>query len=636
MSFSPFSNSELEFIKKALNGQGWVQKNRTGNQYRYSIDPRDRIVSMALEHEIPSPLKTHKYMPLARVKFGILASIGMIRDDLLQKLMTFWGIKVKEIEPILSQIFTFEEFKNLASTPDMKNKIMSEFLAQLPDVDDKDENVFYQRLRLSLANSKHVLDYNITRKITEALSSLKIMPTMQFDEVLELKDGIPITLVDQVLVYKNPDYYEVVFLEPGYFVYFRDFEIENVKMRLLIDSIAMNVLYNTWKVDLASLVSNLIKAARLAFSAALNYTGISEFKKVYFIQKNLDLLLKKHIKEMDALQGDPSAELVFPYPNLWFDTVRSSTLSVPVWNVFIKPPETFDELQARRVYLDSQKQSKQGRFGDTITPLSATLAVFNKAGQKYAFFLVLVELARIATKLNNYDECKGKYQLAIDFALKTENLVNPDELVVIQEEYAMACVRYKDLDNAIRQLTILFNYLERARPETDSKRIDILLKLNKIYIERHDFASLESEIQDYFKKIKDFADKHKDKIVLSHYYRVLGLFWGKKGKDSTALDAFRKGLSETQSLNLVDVQIDIILDIGRIYLYGKKKNLQAAERYLLQGNEIVGRTDNLLRELYIYEMLQDLYTQMDNMELAGHFNKESQRLRVALRSRGEL
>ena len=114
------------------------------------------------------------------------------------------------------------------------------------------------------------------------------------------------------------------------------------------------------------------------------------------------------------------------------------------------------------------------------------------------------------------------------------------------------------------------------------------------------------------------------------------MYWSKKGKDSNALDAYKKGLSEAISINLIDIQIDIIIDIGKIYLYAKKKNLQAAERYLLQGNDIVGKTDNLLRELHIYEMLQDLYTQMDNMELAGHFNKESQRLRVALRSRGEL
>nr|MDO8117286.1 hypothetical protein [Candidatus Sigynarchaeota archaeon] len=200
MSFSRFSNSESTFIKNALDGQGWVEKNRIGNPYRYFIDPRERIVSMTLEHEIPSPIKTHKYFPLGRAKFGLLTSIGVIRDDLLQKLFTFWGIKMKEIEPVLSTLFTFEELKKLPGSPDIKNKIMAEFLAPLPDIEEKDENLFYQRLRLSLANNKQVLDYTITRKITEALSELNIVPTMKFDDILELRDGIPVTLVDQILV----------------------------------------------------------------------------------------------------------------------------------------------------------------------------------------------------------------------------------------------------------------------------------------------------------------------------------------------------------------------------------------------------------------------------------------------------
>ncbi|MFX0103851.1 MAG: hypothetical protein ACFFCS_30090, partial [Candidatus Hodarchaeota archaeon] len=199
-----------------------------------------------------------------------------------------------------------------------------------------------------------------------------------------------------------------------------------------------------------------------------------------------------------------------------------------------------------------------------------------------------------------------------------------------------AHVKFKNYDNAVRQLTILYNYLERSRPASDSKLPDILIKLNKIFITRDDSESLDFEIQKYFKKIKEFADKQKDKVISAQYYHILGLYYQKRDKLSSAISNLRKGISEAQDSAIAEVEIDIIIDLIQIYLYGKKKSYSTAEKYLTRANEIVGNSDNLLQELKIYDMLNDLYNQTDNLELAGYYNQQSQKLRFALKSRGLL
>jgi tetratricopeptide (TPR) repeat protein len=633
----PFSNAEIKAISDVLSKAGWVGRNTLGKGYRFFADKKERVVSLTIEHLIGSLMRGKGYLPLARVKFSILASIGMVKEDLLKKLFLYWSQKLKEITPIFEQLFLPEAIVQVPDEDDMYEAAKRDFIDRMPEADmEKDENAFYQRVRLALTHEKFTLDYVTCKQLSTAFQELGLQPTQSFNEIYELQDGLASTCIDQILVFKNPDYKEIIFMEPGYITYYRDIEVENVRARIFVDSYALEPLANTWKVDLVPMVQALIKNARSAFTECLNETGVAEFTKVYFVKKNLDLFLKTYLKAFNPLKDSEMQELVFPVPNAWYEILHSATLLPPVWNLFIKPPETFDELQARRVYIESQKQSKQGNFTEIIGALSATLATFNKAGQKYAFFLALVELARIAARVNNFAECKSKFEMALDFAIKSEGFIGSEEIIKVQEEYAEACVRFKELDSAIRQYTLLSNYLERARPETDSKRIDILLKLNTIFIGRPDSDSLDHEILGYFKIVKEFADRHKDKFVLASYHLVLGKYFEKRGKPSQAVDTFKKGMDIAHEAGSLDVELDCIISIGNIALYGKKKNIQGAQRYLERGNEIVGKTDDLFKELKIYEMLQDLYTQQDNMELAGHYNKESQRLRVALKARGLL
>nr|MDO8110395.1 hypothetical protein [Candidatus Sigynarchaeota archaeon] len=636
MQNPPFSAKELALISAPLEAQGWVQNNHPGLKFKYFIDKKERVVNLAVECPFEPPTKTRKHFYVFRLKFGLIASLGVVKEEFAKKLFTFWSQKLKEIFLVFEQLPVAEQVKGLDASGDTRNQIKVDYIDKLPEaMENKDENSFHERVRMFLSSQKGTIDFATCKKLAGAFKELNLHPVNKFDDIFELQDGVAATFIDHLLVYKNPDYQELVFLEPGYVTYYRDIEIENVKMRVLADSFAIEPLMKIWKVDIAMVLQNIIKSARAAFMTCINATGISEFTKVYFIKKNFDLYMKTYIKQFDPMKNAEAKELAFPIPSTWYEILHS-TLVPSTWNLFTKPPETFEELQARHVYIDSQKQSKQGNFTEIISALSATLATFNKTGQKYAFYLVLVELARIAVKVSNYPECKAKYDVAIDYAVKSEGLVNPDEIIKLHEEYADACVKFMDFDNGVRQYTVLFNYLERARPETDSKRIEILIKLNKIFINRNDFSSLQFEIQEYFKKIKDFADKHKDKSILASYYRILGLYYEKKGKFSDALTAYKKGLDEAQDAGATETELEIIIELGKTYLSGKKKNLELAQRYLERGNEIVGKTDDLVKELKIYEMLEELYNVLNDYPKAGHYNKESQRLRMALKARGLL
>ncbi|MHA1680406.1 MAG: tetratricopeptide repeat protein, partial [Promethearchaeota archaeon] len=392
-----------------------------------------------------------------------------------------------------------------------------------------------------------------------------------------------------------------------------------------------------WKIDIEMFFREMLQSVRVAFMTFLNLTGVSDFTKVYFYKKNLGLVVKNYMKGYVNRGTDPDfKDLVFPIPNPWFEILMSNNLRFPSWNLFIKPPETFDELHARQVFLESQKQTKQGGFAETVSAYSRILAIFNKSGQKYGFFLTLLELARLAVKVGNYDEVKKKYTMVIQFAKKNEGIINSDEFIMIQEEFAEAHLKFENKDDAIRQITLLYNYLERSRPETDTKRIDMLLKLNEVFISRDDYESIEGEIVQYFRKIKDFAEKHRNKLILIEYHRILGMYYARKGKLSNAVASFKRGVSEAQGLGLIKNEIAIMLEISKVYLYGKKKDLKAASRYLEHANELIGKTDDLLQELKIYEMLYDLYRQTDNYELSSFYDKQSSQLRMALRKRGLL
>ncbi|MEX2684225.1 MAG: tetratricopeptide repeat protein [Candidatus Sigynarchaeota archaeon] len=633
----PFSAKELALISASLDAAGWKQRNAAGIKHRYFIGKKERVVNLTVVYPIEPNVKIKKDFYLFRFRFGLIASLGLINEDFIKKLFMYWAQKMKDIDVVFEQLPITEKIKGLDTSPDIKNRVKVEFVDKLPEaVEDKDENMFHERLRLFLATQKFTIDYATCKKIAAALVDLKLEPVNRYDNIFELQDGVSASFIDRLLVFKNPEYDEIVFLEPGYLTYYRDVEVENVRMRILVDSYAIEPMITLWKVDIAELLKDIIRSARAGLAACINATGIAEFTKVYFIKKNFDIYMKAYLKQFDPVKNADAKELAFPVPNTWHEILHTPNLVQPPWNLFTKPPETFEELQARRVYMESQRQGKQGNLSETVSALSQTLATFNKAGQKYAFYLVIVELARIAVKVGNHPECKAKYDLAMDFAIKSDGLVMPDEIMKLQEEYAEACVKFADYDNAVRQYTLLFNYLERARPETDSKRIDVLLKLNKIFINRNDFASLEFEIQKYFKQIKDFADKHKDKFILAAYYRVLGLYYEKKGKFSDALACYKRAMEEAANAGAIETELEAIIELGKNYLSGKKKNLEAAQKVLERGNTIVGKTDDLVKELKIYEMLEELYNQMNNYQLASHYNKESQRLRMALKSRGML
>ncbi|MBD3185281.1 hypothetical protein GF325_00520 [Candidatus Bathyarchaeota archaeon] len=642
MRILPFNQSELESIKKPLIANGWRENDHVvleGNACKFFIYKHGRIANLTLEYPIPIPFTTRSYFNLGRVKYSIFASLGMIREEYLVKLFLYWSKKLPEIIPVISQVLNEKKVLDLKTSKDQQNEISGQFIARLPEPSaSKDEKFYLQRLRLNLSREKSNLDYGTCKHLGAVFKEMNLVPTQNFSDNIELADGLAPALMDRLLVFKNPDYSEKIFLEPGFFTYYRDIEIENVRFRAYFDTFAIEPLIKYWNVDIENFFSEMLKAVRLSFTSFLDLTGVSEFTKVYFFQKNLDLAVKQYLASYPKDAQDPDfKEIVFPIPNPWFENVMAgNSLRYPSWNLFIKAPETFDELQARKVYLDGQKQTKQGDFSETIAAYSKILAIFNKSGQKYGFFLTLLELARIAVKVGKYDEVKKKYNLLIEFAKKNESIISPDEFTMIQEEFAEAHLKFDNKDNAIRQITLLYNYLERARPESDTKRIDMLLKLNEVFIERDDFMSIDSEIQDYFKKIKNFAEKHKNKMILARYHLILARYYVKRGKISSALSSLKRGLSDAQSLNLVKEEVAILIEISKIHLYGKKKDLSQAERYLEAANERVGKTDDLVKELRVYEMLHDLYRQQDNYELASFYDKQSSKLRVALRARGIL
>lgn len=633
----PFNGTELSLISEPLDKQGWKQRNTAGIRHRYFTDKKGRVVNLTVEYPFEPPTRIRKNFYLFRARFGLIASLGVIKEEFVKKLFTYWAQKMKEIDAVFEQLDLAGRLKALDMSPDIKNRVKVDFVDKLPETDeDKDENMYYERVRIFLAAQKYTLDFATCKKVAATLKDLKIEPVGRLDGIFAFQDGISPNFVDRLLVFKNPDYDELVLLEPGFLTYYRDIEIENVRMRIMFDSYAIDPLINIWKLDIADLLKEIITGARAALAACINATGIAEFTKVYFIKKNFDTYMKTYLKLFDPNRNADLKELAFPIPSAWHELLHTQNLVQPPWNLFTKPPETFEELHARQVYMESQKQGKQGNLSEMISHLSQTLVTFNKSGQRYAFYLTIVELARIAVRVGNYPECKAKYDLAMDYAIKSDGLVMPDEIMKLQEEYAEACVKFVDYDNAVRQYTLLFNYLERARPETDSKRIDVLLKLNKIFINRNDFAALDYEIQRYFKQIKDFADKQKDKFITAAYYRVYGLYYEKKGKFSDAMAAYRRAMDEAASAGAIETELEAIMELGKNYLSGKKKNFEAAQKVLERGNAIVGKTDDLVKELKIYEMLEDLYNQMNNYQLAGHYNKESQRLRMALKSRGML
>ncbi|MFX0101108.1 MAG: hypothetical protein ACFFCS_16150, partial [Candidatus Hodarchaeota archaeon] len=435
----PFNEKEIQAVQEPLISQNWSESNSLSTPYKFFISKKERLINLTIEHEITPPFKVRGYFPLGRVKFSFIGELGLVTTELVSKLSRFWSKDLKQFGTLLQELFNVKAIAKLNPSPEIKNKVTTRFVSKLPEpMEDKDENYFYQRLRLFFSRKKDTLDYASAKKLVATLKDINILPTYKFDDIPELSKGLPAGTVDRLLIFKNPDFQEVVFLEAGFITYFRDIEVENVKLRIYFDSFAIEPLVTFWKADIAAFFQAILKNLRLAFGEFLKKTRISEFKKVYFVKKNFDIFCSNYLKDFDPLRDPDQKELVFPIPNLLFEIIHSNALVFPSWNIFIKPPETIEELQARRVYENTRSQTKQGNFTETIAALSRILPVFNKSGQKYAFYLVLLELGRLALKVNDYDQVQKKFDLAINFAEKNEGIVSQDEYITLQEEYADA------------------------------------------------------------------------------------------------------------------------------------------------------------------------------------------------------
>ncbi|MHA1698902.1 MAG: hypothetical protein ACTSWN_08705, partial [Promethearchaeota archaeon] len=407
MHIAPFTNREIEQIKEALDSFGWKEQNdlcmplSSKGNYKYYINERERVVGLTAEFHILPPFKSRKYFPLGRIKFGLLACPGLLRGEYLKKLFIYWAGSIKNLELEIFKLFQLERLTDVKRVETDKDVIEAEFLNQVPEpTDNRDENFYFQRVRIHLSRAENACDYVTCKKLVKALKEINIHPHNKFDDIAILHDGISPALIDRFLMFKNPNIDEIVFLEPGFVTFYRDSEIENVQFRAYFDSFALIPLIKIWKVDISEFISGVIKAIRLAFARFLNATGVMDFKKIYFIKKNFDLFTKVTLKNANPIRTDDTRELVLPVPNVLLDILQTTSPTFPSWNIFIKPPESFDELRARRILLDSRQNIKRGSFQTTVTALSSILPIFNKSGQKYAFFLTVVELARIAVRMN--------------------------------------------------------------------------------------------------------------------------------------------------------------------------------------------------------------------------------------------
>jgi len=644
MSIRPFTSSEIENLKEAIEKNGWKIESRVDDCFRYTINKNNILIfTMKFPIELKNLRLSIPY-EIANFKISIAFKIWHLNKN-TSKIIIYLLKTLKELadQVILEPDFPIEgKLQNLIS---LLNVL-------IPDVNkDENEKSWVNRVRTSLMNKRgqyaeqfQGFDSNKLIAIIEKLKESGLNPT--FNQPWELLKGLPKIRTSETLLFSNEDedFDEFFIIEKGYMTYFKDIAYNKFYIRTLFETYNPYIFSSIFDFQGASgykfenSIHNWIKVARLLLNSIIeiiNEGNINQNELIRFKPENE--LKYENFDEKDN---------VFPFSALHYETTIAKEL-FPIHNdLFNSPPVNYEVIESSmNYYTKAESYIRKYQFDAATNVLNEALKIFNKNRQKKAVVAVLLLLGKIASLLNQ-DEIAQNY-LENTLSIMKSGEVPIDYIIDVHYKLGKLYFKLNFFNKALTHLNILVNLFEKEQvslsSEVNLKMLESLnvylgmayIYLGLVFLEQDKIADSKSN----FKKAFQIADNSL-KVKLN-FFLLRARAFKNKGNLSQAQKLLKMGLNTLEELEdkgvlFQKVQVEIWLEFADIHT-NLRKNRNKASFYLERaGNHLSSKNVKEIQITIRWNMLMSaFFTNLEKDSQQGkYYLEKAENLKGRLRQIG--
>ena len=571
MSFRPFSSSELENLKQAIEKNGFKIDGSIENYFRYSVK-KDKLILFTIKFPVSLPLRLN--FPFEVVSFRI--SLAFKLWDLNQNTDKVIIFIVKMLRDLALQISLEHNFPIKGKEVlllELLNKTIPETIAE------ENDSRWLNRIRVSLMNKRdEFLNYDkkYADKIVRILDNVRLKPT--FNLPWELEEGVPKLRSSESLFFSNDEPFDEFFIfEKGYFTFFKDLEYNKFYIRSSFDSYTpyiVSSLFDDAEFHLETYVENWIKFSRMMLNSIIEIINLAKINQNDFIKFNP----KKELDSNDFESGMNN----FPFSALHYESTLSKGELYHIHNdLFNTPPTNFEVIKSINSYIDAEVLIKNYRFDEATQLLNNSLKIFNKNRQKKVVVSILLKLREIASLLNQEDIAVNYLRSALGVAKSGE--VPIDYIIKIHYYLGKRLFETEEYDKAMEHFNIIVKFLENE--ELSINKDEFLgmayLYTGLIHLEQNKLANVKMD----FRKALQLGN-NSIKVKLN-YHLMRAKNYKSKGNLSQAQKLLRAGI-ESVGIDFDDKEFgpilhDLVLELAEFYIHHRVDSKRAL--YLMKNLE---------------------------------------------------
>ncbi|MFX1257065.1 MAG: tetratricopeptide repeat protein [Promethearchaeota archaeon] len=618
-SIRPFSQNEINQLRKFIEKNGFHINGLIENYFRYSIGSKNKIIIFSLKFPVELALKLNIPFEIASFKVSIAFKM--------------WNLDQNTYKVI---IYFINMLKNLALQVSMEHhfplkgkekKLVKLLNLIIPDIiKDENEGSWLNRIRISLMNKREEFEGftdKILKNLVDTLKKTGLEPT--FKQPWELRNGIPKIRTSETLYFSNEEM-EFFILEKEYFTYFKDLEYNKFYVRTFLESYSLIILINLFRdIDLFKIelyLESWIKFARLLLNSIIKIIKSGKINYNEFIQFRPE-------KELDS-EDFELGENNFPFSALHYENSISKELFPVHTDLFNNPPSNFEIIESLSFFSEAEELINNYKFEEASTILNKALKIFNKYRQKKAVVLILLKLRKIARFLSQYDFEINYLLNALEVAKSGD--VPIDYLITIYYKLGKIYFKRNFFNESLKYFNILINLLENEKFSFD-KSNEFLgmahLYIGLMYLEQK--STTEAKIN--LKKSMHIGNTYIKVKLKFHLLRAK--FYKKKGNISQAKKFLKVIFSDINisNKNYRGIIIDLLLELAEIYIH-YRKDIKKAYHFLTIIEKFLSNKTipDLYRSLRWNLLMTDFFKKlvMKNQEF-NYYQSQSAKIREKLK-----
>ena len=625
MSFTPFSQTELQAIKSHLREHGWHIKGTNENRFQFSISKRNLLI---FSINFPIGLPTEADIPFEFVNFKVslafkVWNINQNTNDIITYLQKWLKGFAKKVS--LEQSLPLENKKN--EILNLAEEVLPEETA------NENERTWMNRVRISLMNKKEKfknLQKEQIEDIVEGIQNVGLKPT--FNVPWELRDGAPKMRASDTLFFSTDDKYDEFFIfEKSFFTYFKDIEYKKFYIRSFFESYAPYFISTIFKenpeINLRLLATSWIKFARLILNSVLKVFNSVNFNKNLMVS----FKPKKELENNEFIEEDHN----FPLSALHYEGKISKNLQPIHHDLLNRPPETFKIIEHLNYYNQAEELIDSYKFEQANHILVKALKLFNKHKQKKAVVATLFLLKKVALLL-------GQHKVAINYLDNALSVAKSGEIsidYIIRIHFQLGKIYFDRLKyyKAQEHFEIIINFLKNEDIEFERRKEYIGLSsiyLGLIYQQFED----DDKSEQTFKTAFDLMEE--SLFIRLQYHLIRIQFYTKVGELGKAEKLLRKSVKAINFDNIPenyhDILLDLLLELSEYFIH-YKSDKKRANAYLSRAKNYISPQSikGIKRTIRWNKLMRDLYRDLlGNDEKALTYYKRSQNLKTQLRKIG--